>query len=127
MKKRFEIEYNEKCVAVTANIIYKLLDETSHFVDSVKNVTELMDTLTKELTEECECKNPDVITARQDEHKEYCKECGKEVKEIEEIEELEEGLENYPPAIWHRLNKLIRLLKKKKIIADGTQGMRRGE
>jgi len=40
---------------------------------------------------------------------------------------LEEGLENYPPAIWHRLNKLIRLLKKKKIIADGTQGMRRGE
>lgn len=35
----------------------------------------------------CTCPTPDVLTARQDEHKEICKECGKEVKE-DDIEEL---------------------------------------
>lgn len=34
----------------------------------------------------CSCPNPDVITARQDEHKEYCKDCGGLVKPSEECE-----------------------------------------
>ena len=68
----------------------------------------------------CTCKDPDVITARQDEHKEYCKECGKEVKRGE-IEELEikwfpndtRALLNYAVS---KFNELIRLLKRKELI-----------
>ena len=89
------------------------------------------------LTDHCTCPDPDVITARNEEHGEYCSRCGKAVKpQPKQIEELEEahylsGItllngENYNASITHivseysrivnKLNELIKLLESKGVV-----------